>query len=147
MDAHETMGRLDVLAGRWSQEVDAPGEPRGTRTFSWILGGRYLWEESVFENPAFPESRSVIEYDEDTGGFRQHYFDARGVTRLYAMELEGTRWTLTRTEADFSGLQFSQQFIAEISADGRSVDGQWEVSDDGGATWELDFRMRYVRQP
>jgi hypothetical protein len=147
LDAPSALGRLDVLAGRWTQEVDVSGGPRGTTTSTWILGDPYLLEESVLGDPHFPESRSIIEYDESTGGFRQHYFDSRGVTRVYRLELDGTRWTRTRTEPDFTALAFAQRFVGEISPDGRSVEGRWEQSHDGGATWELDFGLRYVRQP
>ncbi len=39
----------------------------------------YLLQRSTLP-PRFPDSLSVIEYDESTGGFRQHYVDSRGAT-------------------------------------------------------------------
>jgi hypothetical protein len=115
-------------------------------TFEWSLDDRYLIQRSTLPAP-FPDSLAVIEYDEAAGGFRQHYFDSRGVTRLYRMTLSGSEWILLRTEPDFSPLVFAQRFVGSIADDGRSVEGAWEQSHDGGTTWEHDFGLRLERQP
>jgi hypothetical protein len=140
------LGLLDVLVGQWTQEVTGHGDPTGTITFEWTLGERYLVQRSVLP-PPFPESLAVIEYDEAIGEFRQHYFDSRGVSRVYRMTFAGSTLTLVRTEADFSSLPFAQRYVGTVSDDERSVDGHWEQSRDGGATWELDFEVRYERRP
>ncbi len=140
------LGLLDVLVGEWTQLVSGHGDPTGTITFEWSLGERYLLQRSILPAP-FPESLAIIEYDEAAGEFRQHYFDSRGVTRIYRMTLSGSEWTLLRTEADYSELGFAQRFVGAIADDGRSVDGRWEQSHDGGQTWELDFGLRFERQP
>ncbi|MBO0847205.1 MAG: hypothetical protein J2P22_17525 [Nocardioides sp.] len=140
------LGLLDVLVGEWTQLVSGHGDPTGTITFEWSLDARYLLQRSTL--PArFPESLVVIEYDEAAGEFRGHYFDSRGVTRIYRMTLTGSEWMLLRTEPDFSELGLAQRFVGIIADDGRSVDGRWEQSPDGGNTWELDFGLRLERQP
>jgi hypothetical protein len=140
------LGLLDVLVGEWTQLISGHGDPTGTITFEWSLGERYLLQRSLLPAP-FPESFAVIEYDEAEDEFRQHYFDSRGVTRLYRMTLTGSEWTLLRTEPDFSALSFAQRYIGTISDDGRSVEGRWEQSHNGGITWEHDFEVRLDRQP
>jgi hypothetical protein len=140
------LGLLDVLVGEWTQLVSGHGDPTGTMSFEWSLGERYLLQRSLLP-PPFPESFGVIEYDEADDAFRQHYFDSRGVTRVYRMALTGSAWTLRRTEADFSELGFAQRFTGKISDDGRSIEGRWEQSHDGGRTWEHDFAVRLERQP
>jgi len=145
-DRATALGLLDALVGEWTQEVTGHGDPVGTMTFEWALDGRYLLQRSTLPAP-FPESLSIIEYDEPAGEFRQHYFDSRGVSRIYRMSLAGSSWTLLRAEPDFSDLAFSQRYVGEISDDGRAVDGRWERSDDGGQTWELDFELRLERRP
>ena len=140
------LGLLDVLVGEWTELVSAHGDPTGTVTFEWALGEHYLVQRTMLP-PPFPESFAVIEYDESAGEFRQHYFDSRGVTRVYRMSLTGSDWTLLRTEPDFSDLGFAQRFVGTIADDGRSVDGRWEQSHDGGQTWEHDFGLRLERQP
>ena len=147
MNARPTaLGLLDILVGEWTQEITGHGNPVGTMTFEWELRERYLVQRSTLPHP-FPESMSLIEYDETAGEFRQHYFDSRGVSRIYRMTLTGPSWTLLRTEADFSPLSFAQRFIGEISDDGRAVSGRWERSHDGAHTWELDFELRLERRP
>ena len=145
-DRPPALGLLDVLVGQWTQQVTGHGDPTGTITFEWSLGDTYLLQRSTLPSP-FPESLSVIEYDESVGEFRLHYFDSRGVTRVYRMTLTGSEWTLWRTEPDFSELSFSQRFTGTIADDGRSVDGRWEQSHDDGETWQRDFELRFERGP
>ena len=78
-------------------------------------------------------------------GYLRRFFDSRGVVRLYQMSLEGRTWTLLRTAADFSPLDFSQRFVGAISADSNRIDGRWETSYDRGQTWELDCPLSYTR--
>ncbi len=78
-------------------------------------------------------------------GYLQHYFDSRGVVRLYRMSLEHRVWTLYRTEPDFTPLEFAQRFVGTISADGNRIEGPWETSYDDGQTWERDFLLSYTR--
>jgi hypothetical protein len=40
----------------------------------------------------------------------QHYFDSRGVARLYEMTFSGGVWNLLRNSSDFTPLEFSQRF-------------------------------------
>ena len=78
------------------------------------------------------------------GGFTQHYFDTRGVVRLYRMELGGGMWTLAREEADFSPLPFAQRFTARFEDGGDAIEGAWEKTGEDGS-WGHDFAMRFVR--
>ena len=145
-DRSLALGLLDVLVGEWTQQVSGHGDPVGTITFEWALGDAYLLQRSTLP-PPFPESLAVIEYDEGIAEFRMHYFDNRGVTRLYRMSLSGSEWTLLRDEPDFAPLSFAQRYVGTIADDGRSVEGRWEQSHDSGETWELDFLLRFERRP
>jgi hypothetical protein len=145
-DRPTALGLLDVFVGEWTQMVSGHGDPTGTLTFEWSLDDRYLVQRSTLPAP-FPDSLALIEYVEIADEFQQHYFDSRGVTRVYRMRLEGPEWTLLRIEADFSPLDFGQRFVGVIQDDERSVDGRWEQSHDGGTTWEHDFGLRLERRP
>jgi hypothetical protein len=144
-DRPPALGLLDALVGEWTQLVSGHGDPVGTMTCEWALGERYVVMRSALP-PPFPESLAVVEYDDAADEFRQHYFDSRGVSRLYRMTLDDATWTMLRTEPDFSPLGFAQRFVGTIADDGRSVDGAWEQSHDGGRTWEHDFGLRLERQ-
>jgi hypothetical protein len=140
------LGLLDVLVGEWTQLVSGHGDPTGTMPFDWSLDDRYLLQRSTLPSP-FPDSLAVIEYVEIADEFRQHYFDTRGVSRLYRMTLVGPDLMLLRLEADFSPLGFAQRFIGIIQDDERSVEGAWQQSHDAGTTWEHDFGLRLERRP
>jgi hypothetical protein len=149
-DRSPALAALDVLVGGWTVRPEAPPEwgvtdpdaMIGSVTFEWALGGAYLVGHSHAPDPV-PDSMTVIAPDGD--GYRQHYYDSRGVTRLYRMTLADGVWTLRRTEADFSPLEFAQRFVGEFGADATTIDGRWEQSHDGGTTWELDFAITYRR--
>jgi hypothetical protein len=135
--------RLDAFVGEWTVEVPfAPGV-NGHAVFEWVLGGQFLMERSeVPDVPEAPDGISIIGVDRDGSAYTQHYFDSRGVVRLYAMTFRDGEWTLLRDAPDFTPLDFWQRFTGEFSADGRTISGRWETSQDGSA-WELDFDLTY----
>ena len=53
--------------------------------------------------------------DPGTGAYTQHYYDSRGVVRLYAMTFSDGLWALTRESPDFSPLDFQQRFTGTLS--------------------------------
>jgi hypothetical protein len=142
------MAPLTPLVGEWSVQAVAPWAPsdlRGRTVFEWMTGGTFLlqrWEVPVNEAP---DGLAIIGPDpERNGGYVQHYFDSRGVARVYAMSFEDGVWTLSRTEADVSPLDFAQRFTGTITDDGRTIRCRWEISHDG-TTWEHDFDLVYTR--
>jgi hypothetical protein len=138
------LAALEVFVGEWTVEVQLPDSPMGRVAFEWALDGQYLIERSAAPNPV-PDSLTVIALGDDTTPYLQHYFDSRGVTRLYRMGLADGVWTLQRTGPDFSPLDFWQRFEGTFSEDKNRINGRWEQSHDGGATWELDFHLTYTR--
>ena len=141
------LGLLDVLVGEWTQQVTGHGDPTGTDHLR-VGARRRLPPPAVDAPAALPgEPGASSSTTSRPATFRQHYFDSRGVTRLYRMTFSGSDWTLLRTEPDFSELSFAQRYIGTIADDGRSVDGRWEQSHDGGETWEPDFGLRFERRP
>jgi hypothetical protein len=94
--------------------------------------------------PEAPDGLCVIAADPDGDGYTEHYFDSRGVVRLYAMTFDGRTWTLTREAADFTPLEFAQRYIGTLSEDGATITGRWEIKHPG-QDWETDFDLNYVR--
>jgi hypothetical protein len=140
---------LEPLVGSWTVEAEfpapGPGVVRGRTTFDWLLGRRFVLQESDMDHPDAPDSHAVLAPDpERPGGFLQHYFDSRGVVRLYEMSFDGRTWTLTRRAPDFSPLDFAQRFTADLGDDGDTLVGGWFTMPDGD-DWRLDFRLTYRR--
>jgi hypothetical protein len=140
--------RLEAFVGTWSVAADFPGAPpsdlRGETTFEWLAGERFLIQRWEVPHPDAPDGIAVIGFDEIRETLLQHYFDSRGVARLYEMRFDGRVWELSRTAADFSPLPFSQRFSGTFSADGTTINGRWETS-PYGTSWEHDFDLIYTR--
>src|SRR5918998_1638405 len=105
---------LKPLVGEWSILAgfgDTPPADIGARVrFEWMPGERFLvqrWEVPV---PEAPDGVAIIGLDESRGTYLQHYFDSRGVARLYEMSIEDGVWKLWRESEDFSPLDFAQRF-------------------------------------
>jgi hypothetical protein len=137
------MERLSPFVGEWAVEVGfAPGMTVPS-VFEWILDGQFLAQRTDVPDPNAPNSMFVIGADDEGDGYTQHYFDSRGIARLYAMTFDGRVWTLRREAPDFTPLGFHQRFSGAFDDDGRTIRGAFETSHDDGATWELDFEITY----
>ena len=138
---------LSVLLGEWSMDALIPTIPhddtRGLVTFEWMAGEQFLIERWEVPHPDAPDGVAIIGFDEGRGTYLQHYFDARGVARLYEMTLTDDLWTLTRTEPDFSPLDFRQRFTGRFEDGGSTIRGQWEINH--GSKWEKDFDLTYSK--
>jgi hypothetical protein len=140
---------LEPLIGSWTVEAEFPTPGplviRGRSTFDWMLARRYVLQQTEMDHPDAPDSHSVLAPDPGRpGGWLQHYFDARGVVRLYEMGFDGRTWTLTRRAPDFSPLDFAQRFTADLADGGDTLTGSWYTGPSGD-DWQLDFRMTYRR--
>jgi hypothetical protein len=135
--------RLDPLIGNWTMEVDLPGSVRGTASFAWVLGDRYVLQRSEVPQSDVPDGMCLLAPAGDA--FTQHYFDSRGVVRIYDMQVRDGLWTLERTKPDFSPLSFWQRFEGRFSDDADTIEARWERSEDEGRTWELDFTLTHRR--
>ena len=139
--------RLAVLVGEWSMVPEFEGLPPAGEgapvVFEWMPGERFLIQRWEIPVPEAPDGIAVIGPDPRShGNFLQHYFDSRGVARVYKMTLGDGVWKLWRDSPDFSPLDFSQRYTGTFSNDGRTISGAWEICHDG-TTWEHDFDLTY----
>jgi Protein of unknown function (DUF1579) len=143
------LDRLNVLVGRWETAATfgagffGPGSPettgRGRTTFEWLEGRFFLTQHFVNEHPSAPSGISIIGLTEDRNTFTQHYYDSRGVARVYQMTLAGREWKLWREAPGFW-----QRYTGVISTDGTTITGAWQASTDG-REWRHDFDLSYVK--
>jgi hypothetical protein len=145
-----SLDRLDELIGHWEMEATfeagyfGPGSPAitsggGQTTFEWLEGRFFLTQRFVNEHPAAPSGVAIIGAGAEPGTFTQHYYDSRGVARVYEMTLDGGIWKLWRQAP-----RFWQRYTGVISADGTTITGAWEGSADG-QDWKHDFGLTYIK--
>jgi hypothetical protein len=131
---------LDALVGAWRIEAAHPAVPstvHGTAEFEWLEGERFLLQRSRMDHREFPDSLIVFGPDED--GLSMHYFDSRGVHRIYGVSLSDGVWRMWRHSPGFS-----QKFNASISEDGNTIVGRWRLSRDD-STWDDDLAVTFRR--
>jgi hypothetical protein len=142
--AEEALKRLDVLVGEWTMEAIPPGGlpwPGEARTtFEWHDSGRHLVERSTVEMPEAPDGISIIGCDAANGTYTMLYSDERNVCRIFEMSIGDGEWKLWRDE----GAPFPQRFTATISEDGKTIEGRWELAEDG-ENFKTDFDLTYTK--
>ena len=104
-------------------------------------GEAFLIQRWTVDNPDAPDGIAIIGAGERPGRLRQHYFDARGVHRIYEMTFSDGIWRMWR---EANGPPGAQRFSAEVSADGWTISGRREIAPDGHS-WRTDFDLTYRR--
>jgi hypothetical protein len=134
---------LRALTGTWTTEGSHPLLPaaviRGRATFEWLDGGRFLIWRSHCDHPDIPDAVSVLGVTD--GQLSMHYFDTRGIHRVYSVSAAPGTWRFWR---DDPGL--SQRFTGMFSDAGDTITSRGQLSRDG-ATWEDDLALTYRRAP
>lgn len=146
---HPALDHVAPLVGEWEIEGThrlMPGVViRGRATFEWLAGEVVLIWRTRYDHPDIPDSIAIVSCDEEgdlrnpNGGCAVHYFDERGVTRLYTLDAEPGVWRFWR---DAPG--FAQRFTGRFSDDGNTITGMSELCQDGN-TWMEDLPMTYRR--
>jgi len=131
---------LGALVGTWTTEGSHPLLPdaiHGRATFAWLEGRRFLVCRSHYDHPDVPDALTVTGVFDDR--LAMHYFDSRGVFRVYSVEMSPGTWRFWRDDADFS-----QRFTGTFSDDGDTINGRGQLSRDG-TTWDDDLALTYRR--
>ena len=139
--SHASLQRLNALVGEWTTEAIHPAYPstvvRGLSVFEWLEGKKFLIMRAESDHPDFPDSISVMG---DTDGLHMHYFDSRGVHRVYDADVSEGALEFSR---DAPG--FAQRFTGNFEDGGDRISGMWKLSRDN-TTWEDDLQITYRRQ-
>jgi hypothetical protein len=132
---------FDVLIGTWATEAKhrlLDAVVRGSVTYEWLEGGRFLIQRSRSEHESFPDGISVIGAPESGEGLVMEYFDSRGVRRTYGISLEDG---VLRTWRDHPG--FDQRFSAKLGPD--VFEGVFQLAETPG-DWKDDMTVIYRRR-
>jgi hypothetical protein len=134
---------LDALAGEWSTEGSHPSikEPiRGRASFEWLPGRRFLIWRTEQTPTIVPAAIAVIGGGDTPGTWPMHYFDSRGVFRVYQVRMDKGVWHVWR---DHPG--FAQRGTGVFGGGGRSLELRWELNEDGTFRPDLELSYRRVR--
>ena len=127
--------------GTWETEGShplLPGEPiRGTSSFEWLDGQQFVIWRSHYDHARIPDAITIVGMTD--GRLSMHYFDQRGVHRVYSASLDGDTWRYWR---DAEPPDLSQRFTGTFGEDGATITGSGQMSRDGG-TWEDDLALNY----
>jgi hypothetical protein len=138
---------LQPFIGEWSVEGKHVAFPnaviRGRSVFEWWGDRTFLMHTSTFDHPDFPDSISVMGATRPDGGLALHWFDTRGVHRLFDMTFADGVWTIDR-KAD-GPKDFDQRMRATFSADGKTITANSEMRDPGTHEMTHDFSVTYTR--
>jgi hypothetical protein len=130
------------LVGTWATEATHPALPGtviiGQATFEWLEDQQFLIQRSHYDHPAIPDAVAVTGIID--GEPSVHYFDPRGVHRVFAADFTADTWRLWNDTPEFS-----QRSTNTLSDDDNAINGQGELSTDDGATWKPDLAITYRR--
>ena len=139
----ERLGRR--LVGAWTTEATHPDVPgttiSGAAEVEWLEGERFLIFRAHNDHPDFPDSIAIIG---DTDGLRMHYFDSRGVHRIYEMRVTDDGWEIARDAARRDAPKFSQRLTVTFEGDDNTMAGRSKLSFDD-KTWQDDLQITYRR--
>jgi hypothetical protein len=150
---------LSRLVGTWTTEATHPALPgvvvRGTVIIEWLEGERFLIHRARTDHPDFPDAISIIGFtqrdrvdnapgtDPSAAGKPQlnmHYFDSRGVFRVYDVSIDDASLRFWR---DAPG--FSQRFTGTFADGVDAIVGRWQLSRDD-LSWDDDLQIEYRRR-
>jgi hypothetical protein len=127
---------LDRLLGTWDITMRhvAMSEPVvGRQRYERILDGAFVRLDWTYQHPDFPDALALLA--ETTC----HYFDVRGVTRVFDLSMDDQGWSMIRRDSDV-WQRSAARFLGPAA-----MEGSGEMSHDSGASWEHDFDISYAR--
>jgi hypothetical protein len=146
MQSHTPRPELDGwqrFIGRWTTRATHPLLPgtvvRGHATFEWLDGRQFLIQRWHYDHPEIPDAIAITGVT--ARQLSMHYFDYRGMYRVFAVSLDRYQW---RFWGDTHG--FRQRFTGILSDDGNTITGQGQLFRDGSG-WEDDLAISYRRSP
>ncbi len=154
-----TLAALNRIVGTWITEATHPAMPgvvvHGTAIVEWLEGGCFLIYRTRTDHPDFPDAISIIgDMERDrvdgagggdpsagtTPSWHMHYFDSRGVFRVYETTVSDEAWQWWREAPGFS-----QRFTGRFTDGGDIIVGRSQLCRDD-IHWTDDLAIMYRRQ-
>lgn len=158
MTSEHALKPLGRLVGTWATEATHPAFPgvivRGTVAIEWLEGERFLIQRSRTDHPDFPDAISIIGFTDrdrvEAGAgsdpastesrLTMHYYDSRGVFRLFDVSADDASFRFLRIAPGFS-----QRFTGTFADGGDTIHGVSQLSRDD-VHWDDDLQITYRRR-
>jgi hypothetical protein len=130
------MSALDRLLGTWEVTMhhsDMPEPVTGRQRYERVLDGAFVLQHWTYDHPDFPDAMALLSEN------RYHYFDVRGITRVFELEVDDGGWSMINLDEEFSQRQTARFRGPNV------IDSTGERSYDACVTWQPDYRMTYQR--
>ena len=120
----------------------------GSSAFEWLDGDQFVIFRSHYDHPDFPDAVSIIG---DTEGFHMHYFDSRGVYRLFELTIVDDGWAIAmgRNSSPDSFASpdkpFAQRMTYSFEQGDQRMSGNGQLSYDD-VNWDDDLAITYHRR-
>ena len=134
---------LEPLVGKWETQGSHPfiKEPiRGHASFEWLPGRRFLIWRTEQTPTLVPTAIAVIGGGDTPGTWPMHYFDQRGVFRVYQVHVDSGVVKIWR---DHPG--FAQRMTGVFGDGGRRFELRTELNEHE-AGFNPDLEMTYRRR-
>ena len=138
---------FDFWEGKWEATwKEGEGEGKGTNELIWIHGGKVLQENFQIhkgQSKGFVGG-SISVFQPRTNTWRQAWADVQGGYYDFVGDFEGDKRIFKTQPREINGNTIVQRMVFyDIQQDSFTWD--WELSQDGGETWNLSWRINYTR--
>jgi len=133
---------LQGLIGEWETQGTHPAVPEtlhGHISFQWHEGGAFIIMHSEIDHKDFPDGVAIFASDNDANTLFMCYFDERGISRKYDLQVNGKQVKWERIDP-----KFSQRVTMNISDNQIITKGEMSQN---GADWEKDLSLDCTRIP
>lgn len=130
--------QFDFWIGTWDLKWEGGS---GTNTITKIMSSCVVQEQ--FDGGEF-EGMSVSVYLPSAERWKQTWVDNQGGYLDFIGGMDGERMILAREDTLQTPPIRQRMVFSDITPD--SLDWDWEISEDGGHTWNLKWRIHYRRR-
>lgn len=140
---------FDFWVGKWEASWDEGDgkKGRGTNTITKVLDEKVIHENFVItegQSKGF-KGTSISVYQPQLDEWKQSWADNNGGFYAFKGKFDGTKRIF---QTDISNTKDGKKLIQRMvfyDITGSTMTWDWEASNDGGQTWNLNWRIHYER--
>ena len=137
---------FDFWIGEWDLTwTNAEGKiDRGTNRITKILDGKVI-QENFSDAAGNFKGISITVYNPTKKTWHQAWADNQGGYYDFGGQVEGEKRIFRTQMKELKGEKIIQRMLF-YNINFNSLTWDWEISRDGGATWQLQWRIKYLKR-